>query len=111
MASSPDHRLTSSPFASSTRQFSNEPVTPLQGGPDTRMAGEFGPGNDSPTSTLSESASFRFNDSTSRSAFRATFTPASGTPSRKTLMRSDPSILTTFDPADRELYDLWAPKN
>ncbi|KAJ7228628.1 hypothetical protein GGX14DRAFT_347009, partial [Mycena pura] len=65
----------------------------------------------SPTSTLSESTSFRFGDSASRSAFRATFTPASGTPVKKTIVRSDPSILTAFDPADRELYDLWAPKN
>ncbi|KAJ7507880.1 hypothetical protein B0H11DRAFT_2314748 [Mycena galericulata] len=111
MATSPDHRLTSSPFASSTRQFSNELATPLRGS-EARMAGEFGPGNDSPTSTLSESASFRFSDSAPRSAFRATYTPASGTPvSRKTLVRSDPSILTAFDPADRELYDLWAPNN
>ncbi|KAJ6599006.1 hypothetical protein DFH09DRAFT_902552, partial [Mycena vulgaris] len=65
----------------------------------------------SPTSTLSESTSFRFGDSASRSAFRATYTPASGTPSRKNIVRSDPSILTAFDPADRELYDLWAPNN
>ncbi|KAJ7665554.1 hypothetical protein B0H17DRAFT_1336545 [Mycena rosella] len=108
MASSPDHRLTSSPFASSTRQFSTDPATPLRGS-ESRMAGEFG--NDSPTSTLSESASFRFSDSASRSAFRATYTPASGTPSRKNIVRSDPSILTAFDPADRELYELWAPKN
>ncbi|KAJ6536629.1 hypothetical protein B0H10DRAFT_1751343, partial [Mycena sp. CBHHK59/15] len=62
--------------------------------------------HDSPTSTLSESTLFRFNDSASRSALRATYTPGSGTPSRKTLVRSDPSILTAFDPADRELYDL-----
>ncbi|KAJ7129603.1 hypothetical protein C8R44DRAFT_777204 [Mycena epipterygia] len=108
MAASPDR--TSSPFANATRQFSTDPTTPLRGS-ESRMAGEFGPGNDSPTSTLSESASFRFGDSASRSAFRATYTPASGTPSsRKTLLRSDPSILTAFDPADRELYDLWAPK-
>ncbi|KAJ7904575.1 hypothetical protein B0H14DRAFT_2663488 [Mycena olivaceomarginata] len=105
-----DHRLTSSPFAGSSRQFSTDPETPLRG-TESRMAGEFGPGNDSPTSTLSESTSFRFNDSTSRSAFRATYTPAAGTPAQKTLVRSDPSILTAFDPADRELYDLWAPKN
>ncbi|KAJ7498862.1 hypothetical protein FB451DRAFT_1384636 [Mycena latifolia] len=131
MTTSPEHRLTSSPFASSTRQFSTDPATPVRGS-ESRMAGEasydatmsapahiygiitscaqFGPG-DSPTSTLSESASFRFTDSASRSAFRATYTPASGTPSKKNLVRSDPSILTAFDPADRELYELWAPKN
>ncbi|KAJ7781179.1 hypothetical protein B0H16DRAFT_1497361 [Mycena metata] len=108
MASS--SRLTSSPFASSSRHFSTDPATPLRGS-ESRMAGEFGPGNDSPTSTLSESASFRFNDSTSRSAFRATFTPATGTPAQKSIIRADASVLTTFDPADPELYNLWAPKN
>ena len=25
-------------------------------------------------------------------------------------IRSDPSLLTCFDPADKELYDLWVPK-
>ncbi|KAF8195829.1 hypothetical protein K438DRAFT_1968323 [Mycena galopus ATCC 62051] len=104
-----DARLTSSPFASSNRQFSNGPHTPLRG-TESRMAGEFA-GNDSPTSTLSESTSFRFSDSASRSAFRTTFTPAAGTPAQKTFVRSDPSILTAFDPADRELYNLWAPTN
>ncbi|KAG7096891.1 hypothetical protein E1B28_004297 [Marasmius oreades] len=35
-----------------------------------------------------------------------------GTPiSRKPVIRSDPSIITSFDPADKELYDLWAPKS
>ncbi|KAJ7283589.1 hypothetical protein C8J57DRAFT_1498627 [Mycena rebaudengoi] len=107
----PDNsRLTSSPFASSTRHFSSDPSTPLRSrtsGDALHMTGEL---NDSPTSTLSESTSFRFNDSASRSSFRATFTPASGTPSRKIIVRSDPSIWTAFDPADKELYDLWAPK-
>ncbi|KAJ7095444.1 hypothetical protein B0H15DRAFT_829576 [Mycena belliarum] len=106
----PDHRLTSSPYASSARQFSIDPATPVRGA-ESRMSGEFGPGNDSPTSTLeSEPASFRFSDSASRSTFRATFTPANGTPSKKNIVRSDPSIFTAFDPADRELYELWAPK-
>ncbi|KAK7061777.1 hypothetical protein R3P38DRAFT_675344 [Favolaschia claudopus] len=102
-------RLTSSPFATSTRQFSRGPDTPIRG-PESRMAGEFGPGS-SPTSTLSETTSFRFTPSASRSVLRAAYTPATGTPARRTLVRSDPSILTAFDPADRELYDLWAPKH
>ncbi|KAI0763253.1 hypothetical protein BC629DRAFT_978688 [Irpex lacteus] len=33
-----------------------------------------------------------------------------GTPVRKLIVRSDPSIVTCFDPADKELYDLWARK-
>ncbi|KAJ7908303.1 hypothetical protein B0H13DRAFT_2331550 [Mycena leptocephala] len=105
MATSPDHRLTSSPFASSSRQFSNDPTTPLRG-PDSRMAGEASYSRD--LTSFPTQATY---DSASRSAFRATYTPATGTPATKTLVRSDPSILTAFDPADRELYDLWAPKN
>ncbi|KAJ7638871.1 hypothetical protein FB45DRAFT_904108 [Roridomyces roridus] len=92
MASSPE-RLTSSPFAGSSRQFSNEPATPLRGSNASRMAGEL-----SPASTLSET-SFNFRAST--------FTPIA---TRKTLIRADPAILTAFDPADRELYNLWSPK-
>ncbi|KAF9268032.1 hypothetical protein L218DRAFT_954424 [Marasmius fiardii PR-910] len=35
-----------------------------------------------------------------------------GTPiSRKPVVRSDPSLITCFDPADKELYDLWAPQS
>ncbi|ESK96061.1 hypothetical protein Moror_7406 [Moniliophthora roreri MCA 2997] len=35
-----------------------------------------------------------------------------GTPiTRKSVIRSDPSLLTSFDPADKELYDLWVPKD
>lgn len=29
----------------------------------------------------------------------------------KLVIRGDPSLLTCFDPADKELYDLWAPKS
>ncbi|KAN0097407.1 hypothetical protein V8E55_001853 [Tylopilus felleus] len=29
---------------------------------------------------------------------------------RKITIRSDPALLTCFDAADRQLYDLWAPK-
>jgi len=31
--------------------------------------------------------------------------------SRKTVIRADPALVTCFDPADKYLYDLWAPKN
>ncbi|KAI9508943.1 hypothetical protein F5148DRAFT_1283501 [Russula earlei] len=30
---------------------------------------------------------------------------------RRIIIRVDPSIATCFDPADKELYDLWAPKS
>ncbi|KAJ7682746.1 hypothetical protein DFH06DRAFT_1464389 [Mycena polygramma] len=130
--SSQDHRLSSSPFVSSPSAFiiigssvtipphpfaaqaveslARQAIHAIFNVAQPRMT-QSGQGNDSPTSTLSESASFRFNDSASRSAFRTTFTPATNTPVKKTLLRSDPSILTVFDPADYELYDLWAPKN
>ncbi|CAE6468882.1 unnamed protein product [Rhizoctonia solani] len=29
---------------------------------------------------------------------------------QKITIRSDPALLTCFDPKDKELYDLWAPK-
>ncbi|KAF9453086.1 hypothetical protein P691DRAFT_782445 [Macrolepiota fuliginosa MF-IS2] len=31
-------------------------------------------------------------------------------PRREVYVRSDPTLLTCFDPVDKELYDLWAPK-
>ncbi|KIM90863.1 hypothetical protein PILCRDRAFT_811353 [Piloderma croceum F 1598] len=65
----------------------------------------------SPTSTTFSGDSSRLNDS-SRSTFqRLMSTPLSlGTPGRKVAIRSDPSLVTCFDPADKELYDLWVPK-
>ncbi|KAH7914179.1 hypothetical protein BJ138DRAFT_447815 [Hygrophoropsis aurantiaca] len=29
---------------------------------------------------------------------------------RKINIRSDPALVTSFDPTDKELYDLWVPK-
>lgn len=29
---------------------------------------------------------------------------------KRATLRADPALLTCFDPADRELYDLWAPQ-
>ncbi|KAF9780112.1 hypothetical protein BJ322DRAFT_311960 [Thelephora terrestris] len=29
---------------------------------------------------------------------------------KRVTLRADPALLTCFDPADRELYDLWAPQ-
>lgn len=65
------------------------------------------PGNNaSPTSTYSESTetAFRLTD---RSTLHAVFATPFTTPARKVVVRSDPSLLTCFDPADKELYDLW----
>lgn len=34
-------------------------------------------------------------------------TPASV---KRVTLKADPTLLTCFDPADKELYDLWAPQ-
>ncbi|KAI0796687.1 hypothetical protein C8Q75DRAFT_802372 [Abortiporus biennis] len=33
-----------------------------------------------------------------------------GTPPKTLVVRTDHSLVTCFDPQDKELYDLWAPK-
>ncbi|KAF9652167.1 hypothetical protein BDM02DRAFT_3183889 [Thelephora ganbajun] len=37
---------------------------------------------------------------------------ASDTPAsvKRAVLKADPALLTCFDPADKELYDLWAPQ-
>ncbi|PPR07049.1 hypothetical protein CVT26_005250 [Gymnopilus dilepis] len=65
--------------------------------------------NPSPTSTLTENATggpIRLDGSRSTLGVNVN---SSITP-RRILIRSDPTMLTCFDPADKELYDLWAPK-
>ncbi|TFK55934.1 hypothetical protein OE88DRAFT_1731571 [Heliocybe sulcata] len=44
-----------------------------------------------------------------RSQFRPTGQYTNGS-SMRIGIRSDPTLVTCFDPADKELYDLWAPK-
>ncbi|KAI0349417.1 hypothetical protein OH77DRAFT_1594236 [Trametes cingulata] len=102
-------RFTTPPVSSPPR----EPVTPDTG---LRNRGtprsERGQGGDaSPTSSTISNLSRILEPS--RSLYRpipsappSTF----GTPSRKVVIRADPALVTCFDPADRELYDLWAPK-
>ncbi|KAL5508414.1 hypothetical protein ACEPAH_6033 [Sanghuangporus vaninii] len=31
-------------------------------------------------------------------------------PKRRLIIRADPTLASCFDPSDKELYDLWAPK-
>ncbi|KAI0938090.1 hypothetical protein AcV7_003378 [Taiwanofungus camphoratus] len=110
--SSPEPRLTSSPvFTPGHFHFSGEsrPVTP-----DSIIRNRFSnpreatpvPGDASPTSTTLSNLS--------RSVFRATLpmttSSSFGTPGHKVTIRADPSLVTCFDPIDKELYDLWAPK-
>ncbi|TFK75852.1 hypothetical protein BDN72DRAFT_831294 [Pluteus cervinus] len=66
----------------------------------------------SPATTYSESSpltGLRFGDST-RSSLQNIVSVATATPARRRQVRSDPALLTCFDPADQELYALWAPK-
>ncbi|KIM68772.1 hypothetical protein SCLCIDRAFT_20099 [Scleroderma citrinum Foug A] len=65
----------------------------------------------SPTSTtMSDSVSFHQAEETLSPAFpRIQNTGFLG--SRKTVIRADPALATCFDPTDKQLYDLWAPKN
>lgn len=45
-----------------------------------------------------------------RSTFHSIFTSHASAPGRPFHVRSDPSLLTCFDPRDKELYGLWAPQ-
>ncbi|CAA7259819.1 unnamed protein product [Cyclocybe aegerita] len=59
----------------------------------------------SPSSTLSGSVS----GGPLRLDTRLSMRNIPGVPTRALVVRADPSMLTCFDPADKELYDLWAP--
>ncbi|KAI0771607.1 hypothetical protein BD413DRAFT_58375 [Trametes elegans] len=93
----------------------NEPVTPdtgLRNRSVPRQGSEVPQGDASPTSSTISNLSRILEPS--RSLYRpipSTPTSAFGTPARKVTIRADPAMVTCFDPADRELYDLWAPKH
>ncbi|KAK0206666.1 hypothetical protein DFS33DRAFT_1381770 [Desarmillaria ectypa] len=100
MSVSPSPRLSTSP----PPPFSNDPATP-----DSTLRAR----NVSSQNENTPSLSTAFSDSgissrLTREASRSSF--HMGTPTRRVLVRSDPALLTCFDPADKELYDLWAPK-
>jgi hypothetical protein len=61
-----------------------------------------------PSSSL-QSMSFSLGlESTNTMAYRSTVANVSNLP-RPNVIRADPTMTTCFDPADKELYDLWAP--
>ncbi|KAH9899888.1 hypothetical protein C8Q73DRAFT_787733 [Cubamyces lactineus] len=104
-------RFTTPPVSSPLR----EPVTPdsgLRNRGTTPTRGENGQAGDaSPTSSTISNLSRILEPS--RSLYRpipSAPPSAFGTPARKVTIRADPALVTCFDPADRELYDLWAPK-
>ncbi|RDB22660.1 hypothetical protein Hypma_010109 [Hypsizygus marmoreus] len=118
-----DHPLTSSPLAGSlgTSSTPNTPTPAVRSRSTTDKvcfqpyqsppkSGSHCP-KSSPATTFSDPApapAIRIND-VPRSTFRNVFA-TSATPSRHVIVRSDPSLPSCFDKADKELYDLWAPK-
>ncbi|PIL37132.1 hypothetical protein GSI_00824 [Ganoderma sinense ZZ0214-1] len=105
-------RFTTPPFGSQPR----DPLTPDNGlrtrsttRPDT---GNGSPDGDaSPTSTTVSSPSVsRIFDRPLYRAVTSQPSSAMGTPARKVIIRADPTLFTCFDPVDKDLYDLWAPK-
>ncbi|KAI0638168.1 hypothetical protein C8Q77DRAFT_1153837 [Trametes polyzona] len=113
-------RFNTPPFSPPAR----EPVTPTTGlrnrGTPGQAAGNdsLPPGGDvSPASSTLSNVSRTLEPSATAAARSSLFrplaaTPASafGTPARKVTIRVDPALVTCFDPADKELYDLWAPR-
>lgn len=70
------------------------------------------PGETSPTTTIATSSSNVFEPSLHSALQSRPSVNSIGftLPTRKVVIRADPALVTCFDPADKELYDLWAPK-
>ncbi|KAF8076466.1 hypothetical protein FPV67DRAFT_1664728 [Lyophyllum atratum] len=111
MSRSSNHLLTSSPV---TRYSSGQPSSPIDMTPSPSMrTRNVNHSPDQSSTTMSGSTppnASRMND-IPRSTFRNIFTSSTKTPKGHIVARSDPSLLTCFDPQDKELYDLWVPKN
>ncbi|KAM5540490.1 hypothetical protein V8D89_005948 [Ganoderma adspersum] len=106
-------RFTTPPFGPQP----SEPLTPdsgLRSRSATRPhTGNGSPDGDaaSPTSTTVSSPSVsRIFDRPLYRGVTSQPSSAMGTPARKVIIRADPTLFTCFDPADKDLYDLWAPK-
>ncbi|KAG5732366.1 hypothetical protein E4T56_gene11506 [Termitomyces sp. T112] len=97
--SSPSHPLTSSP---TTITLSEQPTSPTTPSPSLR------PRN---SNTTPEPSSINQPNEIPRSTLRSIFTPYASAPEKRFYVRSDPSLLTCFDPRDKELYELWAPQH
>ncbi|GLB33877.1 hypothetical protein LshimejAT787_0107610 [Lyophyllum shimeji] len=109
MSRSPDPNLASSPVTGFSSEQPSSPITPSPS-MRTRHAGRSP--DESSSTTMSGSTppnASRMNDIT-RSTFRSIFTSSTNTPRGHIVARADPSLLTCFDPQDKELYDLWAPR-
>jgi hypothetical protein len=60
-------------------------------------------------STLNTSQSAFKSDPARTMSFRATLAANASGLARPVVIRADPTLATTFNPEDKELYDLWAP--
>ncbi|KAI0081755.1 hypothetical protein K474DRAFT_1703605 [Panus rudis PR-1116 ss-1] len=114
-------RLTTPPVSPPHSPRPDDPTTPDQNLRNRRGNGSTPfPGQLSPSASTLSSTS-RIFDANQQIAFRANPLQTStflhnlnavdiGTSTRKITIRSDPAMITCFDPADKELYDLWAPR-
>ncbi|KAL5527226.1 hypothetical protein ACEPAG_6017 [Sanghuangporus baumii] len=103
--------MTDSNTASFTSNTSTEPgasrsdsFRQTSGGPST--APVFG----SPTSTIRSNPRQSMSTIPLRMPSRTLPNFESLVPKRRLIIRADPTLVSCFDPADKELYDLWAPK-
>ncbi|KZT12471.1 uncharacterized protein LAESUDRAFT_718729 [Laetiporus sulphureus 93-53] len=112
------HRLTTPPSSppAGQRSRSHLPSTPEREGnnslgkPSTPRHGEATNASNATltSSTVTLSASLASSTLLTSSSFD-TFSSFAAL-HRKVVIRADPSVNTCFDPADKELYDLWSPK-
>ncbi|CAL1700727.1 unnamed protein product [Somion occarium] len=107
-------RLTTPPGSPERGRAQNEPVTPENNIRNRRRnEGTPMPGEISPSSSTISSGSRAFSSTQSPfslSTLHSGSTFNLDTPARRIMIRADPTLVTCFDPADKELYDLWAPK-
>ncbi|PCH41035.1 hypothetical protein WOLCODRAFT_162758 [Wolfiporia cocos MD-104 SS10] len=100
-------RLRRSTPATEHRQPNQSPATSASTGPSEGQgpptAGNITPQGSGSSATLTNLTRFRSSGTLSSSA---TFTVSAP----KIALRVDPALVTCFDPEDKELYDLWAPK-
>ncbi|KAL5488210.1 hypothetical protein ACEPAI_6318 [Sanghuangporus weigelae] len=107
--------MTDSNTASFTSNTSTEPsgsgssrsnsFRQTSGGPST--APVFG----SPTSTIRSNPRQSMGTIPLRMPSRTLPNFESLIPKRRLIIRADPTLVSCFDPSDKKLYDLWAPKS
>ncbi|KAJ8474844.1 hypothetical protein ONZ45_g13634 [Pleurotus djamor] len=107
----PSSPPTPSPFGGIRNRYNNgsrygEPAIPGGTGvaesPTLTSASESSPPQQSP---------YRLNESSGFASFRSVPMNVNIASTRKLVVRSDPALVSCFDPvAEKELYELWAPR-